>query len=124
MGQQVVTLMYGISSKTPGLTVGEDGEYFWDDYQAPEEKRLHYKQAPRHAYEGGVVGFAVAAGPGQDNGEGYLGETTLVADIETTHREHIEKAKAKWASFAAWAERVHGKTLPKAQLWLTTDERA
>lgn len=114
MGQSVATLMYGISNKTPGLFDSE-GEPFWDG--------LDWKDAPRDAYEGDVIGYAVASS-GCDDDEGYLGETCLVADIEETHAKYIKAARKKWDKFAAWALKKHGKKLPPAALWITTDERA
>lgn len=125
MGQQVVTLMYGISNKTKGMLT-EDGDYAWDAPSAPREKRLDWQDAryPRSAYEGGVIGFAVASGPGQDDKEGYLGETTTLTGLEKTHAKHIKEAKRRWKAFAAWMLEEHKKRLPKPALWLTTDERA
>jgi hypothetical protein len=76
------------------------------------------------AYEGGVCGYAVASGPGQDDDEGYLGTTTTLETLHKTHARHIRKAMAKWEKFAVWALKEHGMRLPKATLWLTTDERA
>jgi len=127
MGQQVVVLMYGISNKAKGLRT-EDGDWLWDDFRedTPESKRLKYDdpKAPRSAYEGGVLGFPVAAGPACDNDEGFLGETCAVEDVATAHIKHVAKAKKRWAAFAAWLLKEHGKTLPEPRLWLTTDERA
>lgn len=128
MGQRVVTLMYGISSDTKGLRAGNEGDFFWEQYAegVPAEKRLRYddERCPRSAYEGGVVGFSVASGPGQNKDEGYLGDTTPVTAVATIHEKHVRAAKRRWDAFAAWAKKEHGKTLPKAALWLTTDERA
>lgn len=128
MGQQVVTLMYGIRSNTKGLCVGEEGDFFWEQYTegVSAEKRLRYddERCPRSAYEGEVVGFSVASGPGQNDDEGYLGDTIPITAVATAHGKHIRAAKKRWDAFAAWAKKEHGKTLPKAVLWLTTDERA
>jgi hypothetical protein len=70
MGQQVVALMYGISSKTKGLST-EEGDWLWDDFRdgTPDSKRLKHndEKAPRSAYEGGVLGFAVASGPARNS---------------------------------------------------------
>lgn len=122
MGQSVVALMYGINSNTKGLR-DEHGEPFWHDHSTPG-KHLDWDDAPRTAYEGEVVGFAVACSNGQDVGEGCLGETCLVADIERQHAKYIKVARKKWDTFAAWALKEHGKKLPPAALWITTDERA
>jgi hypothetical protein len=122
MGQQVVTLMYGISSKTRGLCTKDAA--FWDNYEGPPEKRYPSETGLRWAYEGGAVGFAVASGPAYKGGEGYLGTTVALAEIEKAHGRHIRAAKKKWEAFAKWAKKEHGKDLPPAQLWLTTDERA
>ena len=122
MGQSVAALMYGVNCKTNGL-FSADGEPFWNDHSAPG-KHLDRDSAPRTAYEGDVVGFKVAASAGCDNDEGYLGETCLVADIEKKHATYIKTAKKKWDKFAAWALKEHGKKLPPAALWVTTDERS
>jgi hypothetical protein len=127
MGQQIVALMYGISSKIKGLST-EDGDWLWQDYRdgTPDSKRLKYndERMPRSAYEGGVLGFPVASGPACNNDEGFLGETTLLTALEKTHAKHIKEAKRRWKAFAAWLLKEHGKRLPKPTLWLTTDERA
>ena len=125
MGQQVVTLMWGISSKTKGM-LSEDGDYCWDDPATSREKRLDWQDEryPRSAYEGGVIGFSVASGPGQDDKEGYLGETTTLINLGETHAKHIKEAKRRWDLFAKWLLKEHGKRLPKPTLWITTDERA
>jgi hypothetical protein len=125
MGQQVVSLMYGISSKTKGLT-NEDGDPFWDDFSdgVPASKRYDHKKAPRFAYEGGVVGYPIASGPAYDGREGLLGDTVRLADVEKKHAGRIAKARAKWVAFAVWALKEHGKQLPEPELWFTTDERA
>lgn len=121
MGQQVVALMWGISSKAKGLIV--DGDYFWE---ASEDSKKRYvgKDEPSLAYEGGVCGYAVASGPGRDDDEGYLGTTTTLEAIHKTHATHIRRAQKKWDKFADWALKEHGKRLPKSALWITTDERA
>jgi hypothetical protein len=125
MGQQVVALMYGIPRKTKGL-VTKDGDYFWDDFSAgvPDHKRYDWKKAPRMAYEGDVCGYPVASGPALDDGEGFLGDTVRLVDLEKKHARRIAKAKKKWDAFAAWAKKEHGKDLPTPELWFTTDERA
>jgi hypothetical protein len=127
MGQHVVALMWGISSKTYGLRT-PDGDWLWDDFsgRTPKSKRLNDDdpKRPRSAYEGGVLGFPVAAGPACNDDEGFLGETCALEDMATTHARHLAKAKKRWATFAAWLLKKHGKTLPPAALWLTTDERA
>lgn len=126
MGQQVVTLMYGISSNTRGLL--KNGDYFWEDFSegVPESKRYDHDKAPRAAYEGGVLGYPIASGPGmdEDKGEAFLGTTMRIADIEKKHAGRIAKARKKWLAFATWAAKEHGKALPEPELWLTTDERA
>lgn len=122
MGQSVVALMYGISNETKGL-VDDEGEPFWSEY-SNTGKSYEVDDGPRNAYEGGVVGYPVACGPACNNDEGYLGEDCLLADIEQKHAEYIKAAREKWNKFAAWALTEHGKELPQAALWLTTDERA
>jgi hypothetical protein len=127
MGQQVVALMYGISNKTKGLTTN-DGDWVWEDFSdgVPESKRLKYtdERTPRSAYEGDVLGFPVATGPGFNDDEGFLGETSSIASLEKVHAKHVKDAKRRWKLFAAWLLKEHGKRLPKPTLWLTTDERA
>lgn len=127
MGQQVVALMYGIGNTTKGLKASDGDGYFWEDYSdgVPPEKRLRWDdpKCPRSAYEGGVIGFAVAAGPAHDD-DGFLGETTTLKNLEKTHAKHVKAAKQRWRVFAAWALKEHGKRLPKPALWITTDERA
>lgn len=125
MGQQVVSLMYGISSKTRGLFT-KDGNYFWDDFSEgrPKEKRYPDDKAPRMAYEGGVCGYPIASGPSSDRDEGDLMDTVRLSEVERKHAGRIAKARREWEAFAAWAEKEHGKKLPAPELWLTTDERA
>lgn len=127
MGQQVVVLMYGINKSKAKALSNTDGEYIWEEYSdgVPPEKRLRYddERRPRIAYEGDVVGFAVAAGSAHDD-DGFLGQSTTLKNLEKTHAKYIKEAKRRWKLFAAWLLKEHGKRLPKPTLWLTTDERA
>jgi hypothetical protein len=118
MGQSVVTVMYGIKASKE-LRNG-DGENFW----SVGAKRLDWDDSPRNAYEGCVVGFSVAVSGGCDNDEDYLGESCLFADFAKQHAKAIARAKRRWDKFAEWALKVHGRKLPAAALWITTDERA
>ena len=122
MGQSVAALMYGISRTTPDL-FDDEGEPFWDSNKTAG-KRLDWDEAPRVAYEGEVVGFPVACSSGAEDDEGDLGKDCLLSEIEQVHAEYITAARKKWDEFAAWALKEHGKVLPPAALWLTTDERA
>lgn len=129
MGQSVVALMWGIreDKATRKLLVGPSKEdYFWDDSKRPKEKQLAYKEPrrPRSAYEGEVLGFAVASSSGHDQDEGDLADTASIEDIEKTHAKYINAAMQRWEAFAAWVKEVHSKELPAPRLWLTRDERA
>jgi hypothetical protein len=110
--------MYGVrESKLPkNLRDKESGEFIWYMKQG-------WGVEPRSAYEGDCLGFKVASSV-RDDDEGDLGETCPLKDIAKTHAAFFKVAKKKWDAFAKWLLKNHGVKLPKAALWLTTDERA
>ena len=118
MGQSVVALMYGVrESELPNdLRDKESGEFIWDG-------ELAWGDQPRSAYEGDCLGFKVASSV-PDNDEGDLGKTARAGDLEALHAKFVAKAKKRWKEFAVWLLKEHGRNLPPADLWITTDERA
>lgn len=121
MGQSVVALMYGVrASELDRRSLQDaDGEWSWES----GELSLEWGKCPTTAYEGDCLGFPVAASAGCSRDEGYLGETCKASEIPVQHLARVAAAKEKWDAFAAWLLKTHGKKLPKAELWITTDER-
>lgn len=126
MGQRVVQVLWGINTSTkecPDL-LNEEGDWLWDNYSIPQTDRLPYREAPRIDENGDVIGFRVAAGPGCDDEEGFLGEPCALENFATHHAGHLSAAQAKWTTFAIWMQTRCAVRLPAPRLFICTGERA